>query len=48
MNKRYQEMQRGGDAAAASEGNNTGLLIGLAAGAVVLGGLYVALSSYYN
>ncbi len=48
MNKRYQEMQRGGGAAAASEGTNAGLLVGLAAGAVVLAGLYVALSTYYS
>lgn len=49
MDKRYQSMQKGqGAATGSNKKDNSGLLVGLAAGAVALAAVYFYLSSVYN
>ena len=48
MNARYDKLQRGEGLAKGGGGDDSGLLVGVAAGAVALAGLYLYLSSVYN
>ncbi|KAL4853604.1 Rubredoxin-1 [Chlorella vulgaris] len=48
MNARFEKVQRGEGLAAGGKADNSSLAAGVVAGAVILGGLYFALSSYYN